>query len=277
MKRIVITGASSGIGLASVKACLAAGMQVIATARREEDLAMLRQLGAQAVPLELSARDSVEQAADTIKALCQGRIDVLFNNAGYGLQVAMEDTRWEALAQQLDSNVLGPVMLTNALLEAMPTGAKLVFNSSVLGVLVTPLRGPYCMSKFALEAAADAYRLELASRGVSVHLIQPGPIAAHFRQNALAHLRRCLAGKTTRLDYSTHLARLSGEGLTPGTLPAEAVATLLLDIVEGRKAGARYLVTRTAKLGALAKRLLGSRFDRLALRANPVRANPVRE
>lgn len=271
MKNIVITGASSGIGLASVRACLAEGMRVIATARRDEDLAMLRALGATAVRLELSEQASVEAAAAEIANACNGRLDALFNNAGYGLQVAMEDARWDALSHQLNSNVLGPVMLTNALLPLMPRGARLIFNSSVLGLLVTPLRGPYCMSKYALEAAGDAYRMELNSRDIAVHLIEPGPIEAHFRQNALARLRGCLGGRPTRLDYSTHLARLNGPGLTPGTLPAEAVAAVLLKILRGETKGPRHLVTRTARISAWAKRLLGSGFDRLAMRASPVR------
>lgn len=270
MKTIAITGASSGIGLASAVACLAAGHRVIATARREADLAALRALGAEAVPLELSCRESVEQAAQAIRERCGGRLDALFNNAGYGLQVAMEDASWEALQAQLASNVIGPLALTNALLDCIPAGGKLVFNSSVLGVLVVPFRGPYCMSKFALEAAADAYRQELRNRGIGVHVIQPGPIEARFRPNALQQLRACLQGRSTRLDYSRHLARLENPGNTPGTLPAEAVAQVLMDILDGRKPRPRYLVTRTAVVSALLKRLLGDRFDAVAHRAEPL-------
>lgn len=153
-------------------------------------------------------------------------------------------------------------------------GSKLVFNSSVMGVFVVPFRGPYCMSKFAIEAAADAYRLELASLGIAVHIIQPGPIEARFRANAFSALQECLQGKQTRLDYRDHIQRLQADTLTEGTEPAEVVATLFLDIVQGRKKRPRYLVTRVARIGARAKRLLGSGFDRLARRAQPVLENP---
>lgn len=273
MATIVVTGASTGIGLASVKAALAAGHRVIATARTEQDLAKLHQLGAEAFELELADEGSVAAAAEAIRANTQGKIDALFNNAGYGLQVAMEDATWPELSAQFAVNVVGTVMLTNALLDCLDGGGKLIFNSSVLGVMVVPFRGPYSMSKFALESAADAYRLELASRDIAVHVIQPGPIEADFRRNALATLRRCLGSRQTRLDYSNHINRLQAEKLTDGTLPAQAVADIVIDIVAGRKARPRYLVTRTAKVAAFLKRLLGNGFDRIASKAEPLRLN----
>lgn len=270
VKHIVITGASSGIGLAATRRCLDGGYRVIATARKQEDLDTLQSLGALPVRLELGDEDCVRLAATQIEELCEGRIDTLFNNAGYGLQVAMEDATWDALGAQHCCNVIGPITLTNQLLSCLVPGSKLVFNSSVLGVMVVPFRGPYCMSKFALEAAADAYRLELEPLGIAVHLIQPGPIEAEFRANAHRALKDCLGDRQPRLDYSRHLQRLQSTDLTPGTLPAEDVAELFIDIVDGRKQKPRYLVTRVAKVTATLKRLLGSDFDRVAKKAEPV-------
>ena len=267
---IVITGASSGIGRASVECCLGAGHRVIATARRPADLEALGTLGAVPVPLELTSPQSIALAVERVLAAAGGVVDVLFNNAGYGLQVALEDAAPEALRRQLETNVIGPVTLTNALLPGLRPGARLVFNSSVLGVCVVPFRGPYCMSKYALEAAGDAYRLELASRGIAVHVIQPGPIEAQFRPNALRALEECLGDRTPRLDYSSHLGRLRAAQSTEGSLPSEVVARLFLDIVEGRKTRPRYLVTRLARTAAYAKRLLGAGFDRFARNAEPV-------
>lgn len=267
---IVITGASSGIGHAAVQACIKADYRVIATARKHADLDRLQALGVEAVQLELESERSVAEAAESIRLLADGTIHGLFNNAGYGLQVAMEDASWEALNRQLSANVLGPVIITNSLLSCMQPGSRLVFNSSVLGLFVVPFRGPYCMSKHALEAAGDAYRLELASRGISVHIIEPGPIEAQFRANALNAMDDCLQGKSTRLDYRRHGQRLQAATGGPGTLPAAAVADVLVDILQGRKTRARYRVTRIAKVAALAKRLLGGGFDHLARRNEPV-------
>jgi len=269
-KTIVITGASSGIGRAAADACLAAGYRVIATARAPGDLDRLAAIGAVPVPLELTSSQSIAQAAALVRGASGGVVDVLFNNAGYGLQVALEDATPEALRRQLETNVIGPITLTNALLDTLRPGAKLVFNSSVLGVCVVPFRGPYCMSKFAVEAASDAYRLELASRGIGVHVIQPGPIEAQFRPNALRALEECLGDRTPRLDYGNHLQRLRAVASTEGSLPAAAVAQVFLDIVEGRRTRPRYLVTRLARMAAYAKRALGSGFDRLARASEPV-------
>ena len=271
---VVITGASTGIGYAAVQACLEAGYQVIATARKHADLDRLQALGAEAVQLELESEHSVAEAANSIRLLSGGTIFALFNNAGYGLQVAMEDASWGALSRQLSGNVIGPVMLTNFLLDCMHSGSKLVFNSSVLGLFVVPFRGPYCMSKHALEAAGDAYRLELASRGVAVHIIEPGPIEAQFRANALDAMDECLQGKSTRLDYQRHAQRLQAATGGPGALPAATVAGVLVDILQGRKTRARYRVTRVAKVAVLAKRILGGWFDYLARRNEPVSENP---
>jgi NAD(P)-dependent dehydrogenase (short-subunit alcohol dehydrogenase family) len=270
MKTVVITGASSGIGRASVEASLKAGHRVIATARSEDDLKQLSALGAHAVHLELLDQNSVKTAAAAILEITQGQIDALFNNAGYGLQVAMEDTSWQGLQDQHTANVVGPVMLTNLLLPALKPGSKLIFNGSVLGLITTAFRGPYCMSKHALEAVADAYRLELEPLHIDVHLIQPGPIEADFRANALTAMKKVLNGKKTRLDYRKHYARLENTGNTKGTLPASSVADIYLGIVQGSHKKPRYLVTQTAKSAALAKRLLGSYFHGVAKKAEPV-------
>ncbi len=274
MKTVVITGASTGIGLASVKACLQKGYKVIATARKQDDLKMLQALGALAVELELSDKPSVEAAAEQILQLSSNRIDCLFNNAGYGLQVAMEDATWESLQDQHTTNVVGPIHLPNQLLPALPKNSQIIFNSSVLGLITIAFRGPYCMSKYALEAAADTYRLELEALGINVHLIEPGPIEADFRPNALKVFKDVLGDKTPRLDYANHLARLTQKENTAGTLPASRCAEIVVGIIEGTHRKPRYLVTKVAKQAAFMKRLLGSGFHKLAKSAEPVRDNP---
>ena len=263
-KTVVITGCSSGIGLACCKAALAAGHHVIATARSQTDLAMLTTLGAKAVALELSDEISISKACEAIRQYSGGAIDVLFNNAGFGLQVAMEDANWHSLNLQLNTNVTGPVILTNALLPCLGNGSQLIFNSSILGLVTLPFRGPYCMSKYAIEAAADAYRLELEPLGIRVQIIQPGPIEANFRKNALTAIKVCLDNKTTRLDYQEHLMRLQEPGPTVGSLPSEACADVFMQMIDGRKKAPRYLITATAKWAAFLKRLLGSHFHNLA-------------
>lgn len=271
MKTVVITGASSGIGLATTEACIKAGHRVFATARKAEDLEKLNALGASAVFMELTDKASVEAAADEILAKSDKHINALFNNAGYGLQLAMEDAGWDELAEQHITNVIGPIHLSNRLLPAMPKGSKLIFNSSILGLITVAFRGPYCMSKYALEAAADAYRLELESAGIDVHVIQPGPIEADFRQRTWQELQKTLDPDNTRLDYSEHITRLTNPGVSPGTLPADSCATIVLGMIEGSHRKNRYLITGIAKKAAIAKRVLGTAFHKVARKAEPVR------
>ncbi|PCJ41337.1 MAG: short-chain dehydrogenase [Moraxellaceae bacterium] len=269
MKTVVITGASSGIGLACVQASLQKGYSVIATARKTEDLAKLADMGAKTVTMELLDENSVTAAATKILELSNGKIDALFNNAGYGQQTALEDSTWQSLTDQHTANVIGPIQLTNQLLPALGKGSKLIFNGSILGLITAAFRGPYSMSKYALEAAVDAYKLELESKGVDVHLIQPGPIDAKFRANALVNLKKTLDGKKTRLDYSNHLARLENSQNTKGTLPASSVADIYIGIITGTHTKTRYLVTNIAKIAALLKRLLGDGFHRFARSSEP--------
>lgn len=120
------------------------------------------------------------------------------------------------------------------------------------------------MSKYALEAAADAYRLELEGLGIKVHVIEPGPIEANFRQTAAQKIQQCLANKSTRLNYETHIARLIQQGPSAGSLPAEACSHVFMQIVYGHKKRPRYLITNTAKLAATLKRILASNFHHLA-------------
>lgn len=269
-KTVVITGASTGIGYACVEASLKAGYHVIATARQQQDLEKLRALGATAIALELDSQASVTQASADILEASDNHIDALFNNAGYGLQIALEDTTWESLEKQHRINVIGPIQLTNLLLPALKPKSKLIFNSSILGVITIPFRGPYCMSKHALESAADAYRLELEPLNINVHVIQPGPIEANFRANADAEAERVLQDKTLRLNYQNHFERLKSKTNTKGTQPASKVADIFCGIVEGKLTKPRYLVTPTAKNAAFMKRLLGHNFHGLAKRAEPV-------
>lgn len=272
---VVITGASTGIGEATMRRCLARGHRVIATARNEQDLERIKCAGAEAYFLELTSEASVTQCANQIRSATNDRIDVLFNNAGYGLQIAMEDAGYQDLQAQLLANVVGPSVFTSLLLPALGNGSRVIFNSSILGKAVLPFRGPYCASKYAIEAIADSYRLELRNKGVFVHLVEPGPIAANFRKNAFQLLSTILHNRETRLDYARHIDRLRAASPSRHTMSCDNAACAILDIIEGRNAAPRTLITRTAKVTAALKWILGSWFDYVAVRTEPVRERPT--
>lgn len=259
-RSILITGCSSGIGLASARTMKARGWRVLATARHPDDLRMLENEGVEALPLELGDPTSVAACAAEALSRTDGTLFALFNNAAYGQLGAVEDLSPDILRRQLEVNVLGTHGLTLPIVAAMRKRGegRIVMCSSVLGLTVAPHRGAYCASKFALEALSDALRLELRDTRLRVSIIEPGPIRTRFVESAIANFRKSIDmersphGET----YRTRLAALEAGGASTFKLEPEAVARKLVHAVESRRPKPRYYVTVPTYLAAAAKRLL---------------------
>ncbi len=270
-RTILITGCSSGIGLASARLMHARGWHVLATARRDEDLARLAAEGLTPVRLELADADSVARCAAAALEAGGGRVDALFNNAAYGQPGAVEDIRADVLRHQFEVNVVGTHELTRLLLPAMRRAGsgRIVNCSSVLGLVAAPWRGAYCASKFALEGLSDALRLELAGSGVHVALIEPGPIRTRFIETAMAAARAHvdITGSVHAETYRRLIAGMERGGKQFFKLEPEAVAAKLIHAVESRRPKTRYYVTTPTYVAAYLKRLLPDRLmDLLAAR-----------
>ncbi len=260
-KSILITGCSSGIGLASAQEMKKRGWQVFATARKPEDLERLKvEYGLEAVHLELSDPASIAACADSVLERANGTLYALFNNAAYGQLGAVEDLSADILRQQLEVNVIGTHDLTRRLLPAMRRqgAGRIVQCSSVLGLVSVRYRGGYCASKFALEALSDSLRLELRETDVHVSLIEPGPIATNFVANALARFRSTIdiVNSAHRTPYEARLKKLEEGGQQSFKLPPESVAEKLVHAVESRKPRTRYYVTTPTYFAAGMKRVL---------------------
>lgn len=266
---ILITGCSSGIGLATALHLQQAGWRVAAAVRNPADVERLQRLGLQPVLLDLDDSTSIAQGVEQALQVLGGRIDALFNNAGFGQPGALEDISRNALRAQFETNVFGVLELTNQVIPWMRKQQRghILINSSVLGYAALPYRGAYVASKFALEGIADTLRLELAGSGVQVVLIEPGPITSRFREHALAALARHvdIDASVHRERYRGVLARLTKPGpAAPFTLPAEAVARLVERVLSSPHPRPRYPITVPAIAFAWAKRLLTHRaMDRL--------------
>jgi NAD(P)-dependent dehydrogenase (short-subunit alcohol dehydrogenase family) len=263
-RSILITGCSSGIGLASAREMKARGWRVFATARKPEDIKRLRdELAVESLYLDYAEPASIREAVDRVLEETKDRLTALFNNGAYGQPGAVEDLRPDVLRAQFEVNVFGWHDLTTRLIPAMRARreGRIVFCSSVLGLIAAPYRGAYCASKFAIEALADVLRIELAPSGIKIVLIEPGPIASRFLEHALEAYRRNidLEASPHRDIYRARIARLEEGGSQTFKLGPEAVAAKLVSALESRRPKPRYYVTIPTYAAVLMRRLLPTR------------------
>lgn len=260
-RSVLITGCSSGIGLASAQAMKDRGWRVFATARRPDDLARLKdEHGVESLYLDYTEPDSIAAAADHVLAATDGALDALFNNGAYGQPGAVEDVPPQVLRDQFEANVIGWHDLTTRVIPAMRARrqGRIVQCSSVLGLISAPYRGAYCASKFAIEALGDALRMELAGTGIHVSLIEPGPIATRFIERALEAYRRNIDMENSahREIYRARLAQMEQGGQTTFKLPPEAVVKRLIHALEAKRPKPRYYVTFPTYAVAFLRRIL---------------------
>ncbi|MCH9704656.1 MAG: SDR family NAD(P)-dependent oxidoreductase [Proteobacteria bacterium] len=248
-KIALLTGCSSGIGLYCARTLSQrSGWRVFVSARQPADVERLQAEGLTALQLDLDSPDSIQHAVSELMAATQGRIDVLFNNGAYGQMGAVEDLSRTLLRAQFETNVFGTQELTNALLPTMRRQGhgRIIQNSSVLGFVAMRYRGAYVASKYALEALSDAMRLELHGSGIDVVLIEPGPIASEFRNNANKKFRQYFddAAIAASPHHHYYQQRMSDEAPDPPfTLNADAVYRALLAAIEAKHPHRRYHVT----------------------------------
>ena len=271
-RSVLITGCSSGIGLASAREMKARGWRVFATARKPEDIARLKeQEGLESLYLDYAEPQSIAAAAEHVLAATDGRLTALFNNGGYGQPGAVEDLKPHVFRAQFEANVFGWHDLTCRVIPAMRAngGGRIVFCSSVLGLMAAPYRGAYCASKFAIEALADTLRVELQETGIRIVLIEPGPIATRFVEHAIEAYRRNvdLEGSAHRHIYRARIARMEEGSKQTFKLGPEAVAAKLVHALESARPKPRYYVTFPTYAVALLRRLLPIRgLDAIARR-----------
>lgn len=206
MPSVLVTGAGRGIGLAIARHLSARGWDVYATARSESALADLARLpGVHPTRLDMSDRASL----DALAAQLPAQLDAVVNNAGIIVNGPVEGLALADLSRQLDVNVTAQIGVTQAVLPKIRAAkGRIVFISSVSGLIATPGTGAYNASKFALEALADALRIELRPWDIRVSLIEPGPIRTDMWGEVLVEHDRMVAALTDdhQALYASHLA-----------------------------------------------------------------------
>ncbi|MGI9540071.1 MAG: SDR family oxidoreductase [Miltoncostaeaceae bacterium] len=236
---ILITGASSGIGKATAEHFQANGWNVIATMRTPENGAELAALDNVLVArLDVTDADSIGAAVDAgVERF--GRIDVLFNNAGYGAYGVLEATPMETIRRQFDTNVIGLLEVTKGVLpqfRAQKSG--LVINvSSIGGRMTFPLGTLYHGTKFAVEGLSEALAWELGAIGVGVKIVEPGMIATDFGGRSFD-----FTNDESLTEYQPVVAGLFGlfEGVGATASPPSLVAEVVFQAASDGSDRLRY-------------------------------------
>jgi NAD(P)-dependent dehydrogenase (short-subunit alcohol dehydrogenase family) len=274
-KAVLITGCSTGIGRASALRLARSGWTVYATARRPESLTELAEAGCKTLALDVTDEQSMRAAVERIEQE-QGAVGVLVNNAGYSQGGPIEQVPMEAVRRQFETNVFGLIALTQMVLPGMRAQrwGKIVNIGSMGGRLTFPGGGLYHATKYSLEALSDALRFEVRGFGVDVVLIEPGLITTDFAQTAVASTSD-LGGGEDSADgvYGEFNAKLAA--LTVGVYESpvrrlgggpEVVAKAIERAITRRRPPARMLVTPSARLTVLQRRLLPDRLWDAAMR-----------
>ena len=267
-KTALVTGASSGIGAATVLALLEDGFEVFAAARRQERMAPLAQKGAELLFLDLTDEASIESAVEAVKAKAT-RLDVLVNNAGYGCCGALEDVSLADARRQFEVNLFGLARLCQLALPMMRAqkSGRIVNVSSMGGKFGEPFGAWYHASKYALEGLSDCLRMELKPFGVDVILVEPGTIRTEWTPIAKESLLR-ISGDTAYGAYARkHVAMLARGEASGVPSPPEVVARRIVRAVRAARPKARYPTGGAARPMLFLRRILSDRmFDRLMWR-----------
>ena len=268
---VLVTGASTGIGEATVLHLRELGFDPIAAVRKDEDAERLEGQGVRTTRIDVTDADQIAAARD---ALGDEPLTGLVNNAGIAVAAPLEFLPIDRLRQQLEINLIGQVAVTQAFLPALRRSRGRIVNvSSIGGRVALPLGSPYNASKFGLEGLSDSLRRELRPQGIDVILIEPGGVKTPIWKKGERLADEMIDGMPPEAErlYGRMIERVRAEtakiaqdrGIEPREV-AEAIGTALT----ARRPRARYLVGRDAKIRAPMAKFLPDRvMDRLIGRA----------
>lgn len=258
--RVLVTGASSGIGAATVAALVEHGFDVLATVRSERDEEALGARHGNRVTVARCDVTDAEQVAALGRQVAGTLLRGLVNNAGVAVAGPLEFLPLAELRRQLEVNVVGQLAVTQAVLPAVRAArGRVVMVGSIAGRVAGPMLGAYHASKFALLGLTDTLRAELAPLGVRVVLVEPGAIDTPIWRTSTERGEALVAGMPPEATdvYGRQIRRaLAGaERTAQRGLPASAVAEVVIDALTVRRPRPRYLVGRDARSAAMVARL----------------------
>ncbi|KKT34435.1 hypothetical protein A3A59_06295 [Candidatus Gottesmanbacteria bacterium RIFCSPLOWO2_01_FULL_42_10] len=264
-RTILITGTNSGIGLETAKTFLLGGYFVFAGVRdldRGNNLlsfarekSKLNQLNL--VGLDVNSEASVNEAVSQIKSKTKA-LDVVVNNAGFGVIGALEDVSTEELKSQFETNFFGVHRVTRAILPLFKTQKQgiLVNISSMAGKITFPFWGAYTASKFALESYTESLRMELGQWGIRVYLVEPGLIESNFHGTGLKLPKEWKNSTSGYKSLYEKYARSPTAMAFGGRSNPQVVANKIWQLVKTKPGKFRHPVGKFAKLATFARWLL---------------------
>ena len=268
---ILVTGAATGLGKEMALHLAERGYRVYATTRDvrqgDELTALARQRGAEVrvLPLDVTRRDSVEQAIQTIVAE-SGGIYAVINNAGIGLRGYFEDLSDDEIRQVFDANVFGVMAVTRAVLPHMRAArrGRVILISSVGGRIGSLGVSAYCATKFAVEGFGESLFQELAPLGIQVVLIEPGIIKTERWTTNRGLAKGALNPGSPYEAWFRQAEKESDELVRRSVATPADVAAVVYDALRAERPRLRYMIGRKAKLAVALRRWLpGELFERI--------------
>jgi NAD(P)-dependent dehydrogenase (short-subunit alcohol dehydrogenase family) len=256
MDTALITGAGAGFGLLTAVELARHGFRVVASVRdlarsgeKVDQAAAAAGVTLHKVQLDITRPDSIDRAVAEI-----GAVDVLVNNAGFGMGGALEDLTLDEMREQFETNFFGTVAMIKAVLPGMRerNRGKIINVSSISGRMGTPGMTAYCSSKFAVEGLSESLRLELSRFGIFVSLVEPGT----FKTDIFTRNRRTAARAhdpaSPYYGFTKHMEGVVERLLERNTADPIAVARCIRRIALAKKPRLRYLVGKDARGEAFA-------------------------
>ena len=266
---VVITGASTGIGEACALRLDKHGWRVFAGVRKEADGVALQEKSSDKltpVMIDVTDQASITAAAETVRvAVGDGGLAGLVNNAGITVNGPLEFLPPEDLRRQLEVNVIGQIVVTQAFLSLIRAGTGRIVNiGSIAGRMAAPFLGPYSASKFAMEALTDSLRQELRPWGIEVALVEPGSIATPIWDKGQANadeMEKSMPEEAMKLygDAFTAL-RAAAKEFEEAGIPPDEVAKFVEHALTASKPKTRYVVGRDAQIQRVIAKVVPDRM-----------------
>jgi NAD(P)-dependent dehydrogenase (short-subunit alcohol dehydrogenase family) len=259
---IFITGSSTGLGKAAAALFAAKGWRVIATMRNPEHGAELAKLpGVTVLALDVTQPAQIQAAAR--QALELGPLDVVFNNAGYGLAGPLEATSDAELVRQIDTNLLGVIRTTQAFIPHFRARRSGLFitTTSIGGLVAYPFNSVYHATKWALEGWSESMAYELSKLGIGIKTVSPGGIKTDFQGRSLSIVQHPAYAESVNKVYATFLdpARVASYST------AEQIAEVVYEAATDGKSQLRYVAGADAKATYAQRLAVGDEAFRAAL------------